>query len=140
ILVNVTLGDPELTPADVESSLQAAGAWEFVNALPEGLETSVGERGARLSGGQRQRVAIARALVHKPQFLILDEATASLDPESEAAICATVQQLRGQMTILAISHQPALLEVADNVYRLANGTARRIEPTGDGRFSLQEIA
>ena len=66
------------------------------------------ERGARFSGGQRQRIAIARALVHKPQFLILDEATASLDPESEAAICTTVKMLRGAMTILVISHQPAL--------------------------------
>lgn len=140
VLVNVTLGDPELTLADVESSLRAAGAWEFVNALPEGLQTSVGERGARLSGGQRQRVAIARALVHKPQLLILDEATASLDPESEAAICATVRHLRGQMTILAISHQPALLEAADTVYRLERGTVRQIKPAPSGRFSLQEIA
>lgn len=127
VCMNVTLGDPDLTTADVESALQAAGAWEFVAALPEGIHTAVGERGARFSGGQRQRIAIARALVHKPQFLILDEATASLDPESEAAICTTVQQLRGAMTILIISHQPALLRVADTVYHLEGGTVKPLD-------------
>lgn len=121
VFVNVTLGEETLTPADVETALRAAGAWEFVSALPHGMDTSVGERGSGVSGGQRQRIAIARALVHKPQLLILDEATASLDPESEAAICATVQRLRGEMTILAISHQPALLAAADRVYRLEGG-------------------
>jgi ATP-binding cassette subfamily C protein len=124
VFVNVTLGDPELTAADVEAALRIAGAWEFVSALPEGMYTPVGERGSAISGGQRQRIAIARALVHQPQLLILDEATASLDPESEAAICTTVKNLRGTMTILAISHQPALLEVADRVYRLAGGSVQ----------------
>jgi ATP-binding cassette subfamily C protein len=127
VFINVTLGDPELTPADVESALRAAGAWDFVAALPQGMHTPVGEHGARISGGQRQRLAIARALVHKPQLLLLDEATASLDPESEAAIWATVRQLRGEMTVLAISHQPALLGAADKVYRLEGGTVRQLD-------------
>jgi ATP-binding cassette, subfamily C, bacterial len=141
VFVNVTLGDLALTASDVETALRAAGAWEFISALPEGMETSVGERGARLSGGQRQRIAIARALVRKPQFLILDEATASLDPDSEAAICATVRRLRGAMTILAISHQPALLEVADTVYRLDNGIVRRVTPvTYDSRLAAPDPA
>jgi ATP-binding cassette subfamily C protein len=91
------------------------------------MATRVGERGARLSGGQRQRIAIARALVHTPQLLILDEATTALDPESEAAICQTVQRLRGTMTILAISHQPALLDIADHVYRLEDGQLRPVD-------------
>jgi ATP-binding cassette subfamily C protein len=121
VFLNVTLGDPALTPGDVEAALRAAGAWEFVSAMPDGMYTPVGERGSGISGGQRQRIAIARALVRKPQLLILDEATASLDPESEAAICTTVRGLRGKMTIVLISHQPALLEVADKVYRLENG-------------------
>jgi len=121
VFLNVTLGDPTLTPDDVEAALRAAGAWEFVSKMPEGMYTPVGERGSGISGGQRQRIAIARALVRQPRLLILDEATASLDPESESAICATVRSLRGQMTIVLISHQPALLEVADKVYRLEDG-------------------
>lgn len=127
VFANVTLGDAELTPADVEAALRAAEAWDFVRALPGGMETRVGERGARLSGGQRQRIAIARALVHSPQLLILDEATTALDPESEAAICRSVQRLRGEMTILAISHQPALLDIADHVYRLEAGRLTPVE-------------
>ncbi len=127
VFINVSLGDSHVTPAEVESALRAAGAWSFVSVLPEGIQSPVGERGARFSGGQRQRIAIARALVHKPCFLILDEATASLDPESEAAVCATVKQLRGTITVLVISHQPALLEVADRVYHLEEGVVRQLE-------------
>ena len=120
---NVTLGDPELTAADAESALRAAGIWDLVCGLPEGLDTVVGERGGKLSGGQRQRVAIARALAHKPRLLILDEATSALDPETEIAICATLEALRGELTIIAISHQSPLVDVADRVYRVGDGTA-----------------
>jgi ATP-binding cassette subfamily C protein len=123
VMINVTLGDPELSEADVESALRAAGAWDFVRNLPEDMQSIVGERGGKLSGGQRQRIAIARALVHKPRLLILDEATSALDPENEAAICSTLRQLRGDLTILAISHQPALLHAADRAYRLEEGEA-----------------
>lgn len=137
VLINVTLGDPTLSRADAESALRVAGAWEFIRTLPEQLDTLVGERGGRFSGGQRQRIAIARALVHKPQLLILDEATASLDPDSEAAICKTVQRLRNTMTVLAISHQPALLATADVVYHLENGQIRRVEPTEQDRMYQQ---
>ena len=84
-------------------------------------QSIVGERGGKLSGGQRQRIAIARALVHKPRLLILDEATSSLDPVSEEAICETLQQLKGKLTILAISHQPALVKIADHAYRIDDG-------------------
>ena len=139
IFANVTLGDTALTEADVEAALQAAEAWDFVRALPEGMFTRVGERGARLSGGQRQRIAIARALVHSPQLLILDEATTALDPDSEAAICQTVQRLRGRMTILAISHQPALLDIADHVYRLEAGQIRPVD-AGVSPHYVQKIA
>jgi ATP-binding cassette subfamily C protein len=123
VFINVTLGDKELKAEDAVSALRAAGAWDFVQDLPEGMSTLVGERGHKLSGGQRQRIAIARAIVHKPRLLILDEATTALDPENEAAICETLRKLRGELTILAISHQPAVLDVADRAYRLEDGKA-----------------
>jgi ATP-binding cassette subfamily C protein len=126
ILVNVTLGDPAVTPADAAAALRAAGAWDFVAALPHGVQTPVGERGARLSGGQRQRLAIARALVHGPALLVLDEATSALDTGSEAEICATLQGLRGRLTILAVSHRPALVDAADRVYRVDEGRVTRL--------------
>jgi len=74
-----------------------------------------------LSGGQRQRIAIARALARRPKLLILDEVTSSLDPQTEEAICRTLQGLRGGLTILAISHQPAVVEAADRIYRIQSG-------------------
>jgi len=122
IMRNVTLGASELGERDVEDALRAAGAWGFVTPLPQGMHTPVGERGSKLSGGQRQRIAIARALVHKPSLLVLDEATSGLDPASEMQICDTLRALRGKLTILAISHQPALVNAADRVYRLNDGT------------------
>src|SRR4029453_18593350 len=120
---NVTLGDAALGPADVEYALRAAGAWDFVACLPDRADTVVAERGARFSGGQRQRIMIARALAHRPRLLILDEATASLDPATEAALCETLAALRGEITILAISHQRALVDTADRVYRIEKGRA-----------------
>ena len=121
VLWNVTLGDPEVNEADVEAALRAAGAWEFVAELPQQIHSSVAERGTALSGGQRQRIAIARALARRPKLLILDEVTSSLDPQTEAAICQTLQGLRGGLTILAISHQPAVVEAADRIYRIQSG-------------------
>ena len=118
VFQNITLGDPDLQEQDVEYALRAAGAWEFIQQLPEGIHTSVGEDGSSLSGGQRQRIAIARALAHRPRLLILDEATSALDSETEAAICLTLRELRGRLTILAISHQAGLIDAADRVYRL----------------------
>ncbi len=121
VLHNVTLGDPAFDEADAERALRAAEAWDFVAAMPEGLHTVVGERGGTLSGGQRQRLCIARALVRRPRLLILDEATSALDPHSEGAICDTLAALRGQLTILAVSHQTRLASIADRVLRLQNG-------------------
>jgi len=127
VLINVTLGDPETTEADAKHALRAAGAWEFVSEMPKGIYSTVGERGSMLSGGQRQRIAIARALVRKPELLILDEPTSALDRESESAICKTLQQLSGEYTILAISHQPALMKAADRAYHLQDGEVTLVE-------------
>jgi ATP-binding cassette subfamily C protein len=121
VLQNVTLGDPELSETDAEAALRAAGAWDFVMARPDGIYSSVGERGTTLSGGQRQRIAIARALAHRPKLLILDEVTTALDPETEAEICRMLRSLLDRVTILAISHQPAVVESADWVYRIRHG-------------------
>ncbi|MFV1939789.1 MULTISPECIES: ABC transporter ATP-binding protein [Pseudomonas] len=135
VLANVTLGDPELTAADAERALKQAGAWEFVEKLTGGMNAVVGERGGRLSGGQRQRIVIARALAHNPRLLILDEATSALDPESEAAISHTLKALTPGITIIAVSHRPALIDVADQVYRLFEGRLTRIKSN-----ELDEVA
>lgn len=121
VLHNLTLGDPALGPAEAEAALRAAEAWDFVSALPQGLDSPVGEHGSRLSGGQRQRLCIARALIRRPRLLILDEATSALDPAIEAALCATLAGLRGRMTVLAISHQSGLAAISDRVLRLEQG-------------------
>jgi len=121
VLNNVTLGDPALSEADTEWALRAAGAWDFVASMPEGLHTVVGERGGKVSGGQRQRLCIARALVRRPKLLILDEATSALDPSSEAALCETLSGLRGSITVLAVSHQSGLADIADRVIHIEHG-------------------
>jgi ATP-binding cassette subfamily C protein len=137
ILINLTLGDPTVSQAQAEKALRRAGAWDFVAALPGGMDSVVGERGAKLSGGQRQRLAIARALVRDPALLILDEATTALDPKVEAEICATLRQMTGSLTILAISHQPAIVEAADLVYRLEAQTLTIVkQPQAAGATKL----
>ena len=125
ILANVTLGDPDLTREAAEIALRAAGAWDFVTSTTEGIDAVVGERGTKLSGGQRQRIAIARAMIRHPSLLILDEPTTALDPETEADICQTLKVLSREVTVLAISHQRALIDVADTVYHISKGKVSR---------------
>ena len=131
VMNNILVGEPSLTVEDAEHALRQAGAWDFVSALPEGLQTLVGERGGLLSGGQRQRIAIARALAHNPAFLILDEPTSALDPESERTICETLQKLSQNLTIVAVSHQPAVINAADRVFILSNGEAELLSHAAD---------
>jgi ATP-binding cassette, subfamily C, bacterial len=121
IFRNITFGDDQVSRADVEEALRLAEAWEFVAALPAGMDTSVGERGSNLSGGQRQRLSLARALVRKPKLLILDEVTTALDLQTENEICETLKKLAGNITIISISHQRKMIEYADIVYSIANG-------------------
>jgi ATP-binding cassette subfamily C protein len=127
ILANVTLGDPIYSRADVSRALAAAGAQEFVDQLPQGMDTVVGEHGAALSGGQRQRIALARALVTRPKLLVLDEATSALDPATESQIVGNVVQLVHDtgLTVLAISHHPAWVAAADSVLHLKGGIVYR---------------
>jgi len=131
VFKNITLGENTIGEPEVEDALRAAGAWDFVQRMPQGIHSVVGERGSMISGGQRQRIAIARALVKRPKLLILDEATTALDPKTEREICLTLQQLKGGITILAISHQSMVVECADWAYQLKEGRLERIkEPTG----------
>ena len=139
IFINVTLGDPAITEREAQEALQKAGIWEFVKTRPKGIHSSVGQRGLMLSGGQRQRIAIARAIVRKPKLLILDEATTALDPENEAAICQTLRKLGGEITILAISHQPAVLEVADRGYRVKDGTVTPVSVSSTAHPRSEEV-
>lgn len=124
VRANITFGREEITEADVRRALKDAEALDFVEAMSQGLDTTVGERGTALSGGQRQRLAIARALVHSPDLLVLDEATTALDPATEKEICRTLRHLAGQRTILAISHQPRIAEIADLVVEVSGGAVR----------------
>ena len=138
LMTNVTLGDPRISEREVEEALRVAGAWEFVRDLPDRMRTPMGERGLRVSGGQRQRISLARALVRKPRLLILDEPTTALDPDTEAQICATLKRLTGNMAVLAVSHQPAIIEVADRIYRIRDGQVEQTHnelATNDGSFS-----
>tara|TARA_B100000686_G_scaffold281224_1_gene302805 strand:+ start:1469 stop:3148 length:1680 start_codon:yes stop_codon:yes gene_type:complete len=123
VMSNILVGTPDLTQVDVERALHQAGAWDFVSNLPEGLHTIVGERGSLLSGGQRQRIAIARALAHQPKLLLLDEPTSALDLETEEAICKTLESLKNSLTIIAISHQPTLVNASDHVIKITNKNA-----------------
>jgi ATP-binding cassette subfamily C protein len=121
IRANVTMGIEGFSDDAVVSALEQANALDFVNGFEDRLDHRIGETGTNLSGGQRQRLAIARALLKKPSLLILDEPTTALDLVSEAEVCRTVASLRGELTVLAISHQPAIREIADEVWTLRDG-------------------
>ncbi len=117
---NLLWGAPSATEQALIEALRAASAG-FVLDLPQGMDTVVGDRGARLSGGERQRIALARGLLRAPQLLVLDEVTSALDPTNEAAVAQAIAGLRGQLTIVIIGHRGALAAVADRRIALEGG-------------------
>lgn len=127
IETNITLGDPSVTPENLERALQLSGAKQFIEALPDGLMSDVGEKGAKLSGGQRQRIALARALAKAPKLLILDEVTSALDPQSGAAIAKDLANAAKDIAILSITHRPEMLDVADRLYEVEAGQVKVVD-------------
>jgi subfamily B ATP-binding cassette protein MsbA len=112
---NIAYGKPGATAEEVERAARMAQAWEFIQAMPQGLATPVGERGVKLSGGQRQRIAIARAFLKDPPILLLDEATSDLDAESEFLVQQALSALTKGRTVLVIAHRLATVRNADRV-------------------------
>jgi ATP-binding cassette subfamily B protein/subfamily B ATP-binding cassette protein MsbA len=124
---NIAYGRPEASDADIQAAARAAGAHDFVAALPDGYATAIGERGVMLSGGQRQRLAIARAFLKDAPVLILDEPTSALDAETEALLLQTLRRLMRGRTTLIIAHRLSTVRHADRIVVLEAG---RIVETG----------
>jgi len=118
---NIRYGRPEASDAEVRAAAEAAQAASFLEKLPQGYDTFLGERGVRLSGGQRQRVAIARAILRDPAILLLDEATSSLDAENELAVQTALDRLTKQRTTLIVAHRLATVLKADRIAVMENG-------------------
>jgi len=123
ICKNVAFGlsDEEIDKSLLKEAIRSAQLEKFVKSLPSGLDTTVGERGVRISGGQRQRIGIARALYHNPEVLVLDEATSSLDINTEKGVIDAVNVLRGNKTIIIVTHRLTTVEQCDRIYRLQEG-------------------
>ncbi len=121
ILDNIRYGRPEASDEEVRRSAEDANAWEFIERFPDGWNTQVGERGVQLSGGQRQRIAIARAMLRDPKLLVLDEATSSLDPESEGLVQGALEKLMQGRTSLVIAHRLSTVRHADLIAFLHEG-------------------
>jgi ATP-binding cassette subfamily B protein len=118
---NITYGLGAVSDNRVTEALSAANASEFVSELPDGVNTLVGERGARISGGQKQRLAIARALIRDPRVLILDEATSSLDSQSEREIQGALESLMKNRTTFVVAHRLSTVQKADQILVLDRG-------------------
>ena len=127
ILSNIAYGRPLASEADIRAAAEAASLGDFLDALPNGLQTVIGDRGVRLSGGQRQRIAIARAILKDAPILLLDEATSALDNQSERAVQRAVDHLRKGRTTIVVAHR---LTTIENSNRIAVLVAGRIVQLG----------
>ena len=119
---NIRYGRPDATADEIRAAADAANALDFIDALPEGFDTPLGEKGVRLSGGQRQRIAIARAVLRDPSVLLLDEATSALDAESEQAVQSALQALMRNRTTLVIAHRLATVQHVDRIVVMDHGS------------------
>ena len=111
----------------VWKAAEEAQLTDFVKSLPQGLDTRVGERGVRLSGGQRQRIGIARALYGDPEFLVLDEATAALDSETEQAVMEAIDSMRGRKIMMIIAHRLTTIRGCDAIYEVKDGKVKEVD-------------
>ena len=118
---NLLVAKPEATDAEVIEALKIANAWEFVETLPNGINTNVGDSGNKLSGGQKQRLSIARAVLKNPPIMILDEATSALDTESERLVQDALEKMMQQRTSVVIAHRLSTIQNADTIVVLSKG-------------------
>ena len=125
---NIVLGKPGASEAEIVAAAKAAHAHDFIMSFPNGYDTPVGEHGLQLSGGQRQRVAIARALIRNAPIILLDEATAALDPESELHVQQALAELCAGRTTIAIAHRLATVMHADRILFIESGTVVEAGP------------
>jgi subfamily B ATP-binding cassette protein MsbA len=128
IRANIAYGMNEVSEQDIIEAAQAANAWEFIEQEELGLDTHIGEKGSKMSGGQKQRISIARAILKNPPILILDEATSSLDTESERLVQDAVSRLLKNRTVLVIAHRLSTIKDADRIVVLNQGEIESIGP------------
>ncbi|HHS95788.1 MAG TPA: ATP-binding cassette domain-containing protein, partial [Phaeodactylibacter sp.] len=138
---NILYGKEDASEEEVIAAAKQSNSWEFITSFPEGLDTTIGERGVKLSGGQRQRIAIARAILKNPAILLLDEATSSLDAESEKLVQEALNKLMKGRTSIIIAHRLATIREVDTIFVLDNGkiveqgTHQELSMKKDGLYS-----
>jgi subfamily B ATP-binding cassette protein MsbA len=121
VAANIAYGQPQTPLAQIEAAARAAHAWDFIQALPDGLATRIGPNGSQLSGGQRQRIAIARAFLRDAPILLLDEATSALDNASERAVKNALDTLRKDRTVVVVAHRLSTIRDADRIVVMEHG-------------------